>query len=77
MCWVTLKTTCTRWEADLMQQMLDAYEIPSRVIDLGVTSYVGLGCPAALQVRLQDRWTAFLLLSPIAGEENNTPDGSD
>ncbi|HBE21825.1 MAG TPA: hypothetical protein DEG17_23275 [Cyanobacteria bacterium UBA11149] len=61
--WVTLKTTNARWEADLMQQVLAAHEIPSRIIDLGIPSYFGGGSPAALQVRPQDRWIALLLLS--------------
>jgi hypothetical protein len=61
--WVTLKTTNARWEAELMQQVLAAHDIPSRIIDLGIPSYFGAGSPAALQVRSQDRWTALLLLS--------------
>lgn len=62
--WITLRTTSTRWEADLMQQLLAAHEIPTRVIDLGVGAYFGQGSPAAVQVRDRDRWTALLLLSP-------------
>ncbi|MEC4812239.1 MAG: DUF2007 domain-containing protein [Scytonema sp. PMC 1069.18] len=64
MTWITLLTTSARWQAELMQQMLAAHEIPARIIDLGVTSYLGAGTPAALQVRLQDKWAALLLLSP-------------
>ena len=62
--WITLKTTKARWEAELMQQMLLAHEIPSRVVDVGVGIYCGQGSQAALQVRFQDKWTALLLLSP-------------
>jgi hypothetical protein len=62
--WITLRTTKARWEADLMQQMLAAYDIPSRVIEIGGGIYFGQGTQAALQVRSQDRWTALLLLSP-------------
>ena len=61
--WITLKTTSARWEAELMQQLLAGYEIPSRVVNLGIGSYFGQGSPAALQVRSQDQWTALLLLS--------------
>ncbi|MEC4982975.1 MAG: hypothetical protein SAJ37_04895 [Oscillatoria sp. PMC 1068.18] len=66
--WITLRTTTARWEAELMQQLLAAHEIPSRVVNLGVGSYFGQGTPAALQVRSQDRWTALLLLSPTEEE---------
>ncbi|MBD2185073.1 hypothetical protein H6S82_06240 [Planktothrix sp. FACHB-1355] len=73
MSWIVLKTTRTRWEAELMQQILAAHQIPTRILDLGIASYLGTGSPAALQVRPEDRWTALLLLSPLeeeqAGEE--------
>ena len=64
MSWITLKTTKARWEADLMQQILSAYNIPCRVINIGAGIYCGEGAQAALQVRTKDRWTALLLLSP-------------
>ncbi len=63
MSWITLKTTTARWEAELMQQLLSAYNIPSRVVDIGLGIYCGQGSQAALQVRSQDEWTARLLLS--------------
>lgn len=47
-----------------MQQVLAAHEIPSRIIDTGISSYFGAGSSAALQVQPQDKWTALLLLSP-------------
>jgi hypothetical protein len=62
--WITLKTTKARWEADLMQQILNAYDIPCRVLNIGAGIYCGDGSQAALQVRTKDRWTALLLLSP-------------
>lgn len=65
MTWITLKTTGTRWEAELMQQMLAAHDVPARVVSHGVLPHFGCGTPAALQVRYQDRWTALLLLSPV------------
>lgn len=74
MSWITLKTTGTYWEAELMQQMLAAHEIPARIIHQGVASYLGVGCPAALQVRSEDQWTALLLLSPI---EDGSPETSE
>ncbi len=52
-----------------MQQLLNAHDIPTRIIDLGVKSYLGSGTPAALQVRSQDQWTALLLLSPLEDEQ--------
>jgi hypothetical protein len=67
--WITLKTNCARWEAELMQQMLAAHQIPSRILDLGVAPYFGAGSPTALQVRSQDQWAALLLLSPIQEEQ--------
>ena len=64
MSWITLKTTKGRWEAELMQQILTAYNIPARVLNIGTGVYCGQGSQAALQVRSKDRWTALLLLSP-------------
>ena len=69
MSWITLLTTSKRWEAELMQQILAAHEIPSRILDLGMASYLGSGAIAALQVRPEDRWTALLLLSPVEEEQ--------
>lgn len=46
-----------------MQQILSAYEIPSRVLNIGAGIYFGQGSQAMLQVRIEDRWTALLLLS--------------
>jgi hypothetical protein len=63
--WITIRTTPGRWEAELLQEMLKAHDIPSRVIDIGLGIYCGQGSQAALQVRSQDRWTALLLLSPL------------
>ncbi|MFB8792637.1 MAG: hypothetical protein U7123_28275 [Potamolinea sp.] len=74
MSWITLKTTNVRWEAELMQQVLAAHDIPSRVIDTGITSYFGAGTPAALQVRPEDQWTALLLLSYPEEEQAGKPD---
>ena len=68
MAWITIRTTNARWEAELMEQILSSYQVPSRVIDIGAGVYCGQGSQAALQVRLQDQWTALLLLSPV--EEN-------
>lgn len=66
---MTLKTYCARWEAELMQQILEAHQVPSRIIDQGIASYMGQGSPAVLQVRSEDWWTALLLLSPIEEEQ--------
>ncbi len=63
MSWITIKTTQARWEAELMQQLLSAYNIPSRVVDIGLGIYCGQGSQAALQVLSRDQWTALLLLS--------------
>lgn len=63
MSWITIRTTSARWEAELMQQILSAYDIPSRVLDIGLGIYCGQGSQAALQVRSCDQWTALLLLS--------------
>jgi hypothetical protein len=51
-----------------MQQILVAHDIPARVINQGIAPHFGCGTPAALQVRLQDQWTALLLLSPVEEE---------
>ncbi|MGB3535777.1 MAG: hypothetical protein WBA13_19945 [Microcoleaceae cyanobacterium] len=66
--WITLRTTTMRWEAELMQQVLTAQQIPCRIIDLGIVSYFGMGSPTALQVPTQYLWAARLLLSPIEEE---------
>lgn len=47
-----------------MQQILTAYHIPCRVLNIGAGIYSGEGSQAALQVRSKDQWTALLLLSP-------------
>ena len=47
-----------------MQQILTAYDIPSRVLNIGAGVYCGYEDGAALQVKSKDRWTALLLLSP-------------
>ncbi|NEP48689.1 MAG: hypothetical protein F6K65_07565 [Moorea sp. SIO3C2] len=69
MSWITIRTTNLRWEAELMQQVLAAHDIPSRIIDIGIMSYLGAGSPAALQVRSPDKWTALLLLSSPEEEQ--------
>lgn len=52
-----------------MQQVLAAHDIPSRILDIGIMSYLGAGSPAALQVRSPDQWTALLLLSSPEEEQ--------
>ncbi|HEY9621372.1 MAG TPA: hypothetical protein V6C78_13435 [Crinalium sp.] len=69
--WITLKTTGNSWEAEMMQQILAAHEIPARVIHQGISPHFGCGTPAALQVRSQDQWTALLLLSPIDEKDDH------
>lgn len=76
MTWTTIRTTGTRWEAEWLQQMLAAYEIPSRVLSQGIASHLGCSVPAALQVRAQDQWAALLLLSPIEEHLEETLDVS-
>ncbi|PSB12478.1 hypothetical protein C7B76_22155 [filamentous cyanobacterium CCP2] len=68
MTWITIRTTESRWEAEFMQQMLDAHSIPVRLVAQGAAIHFGCDSPIAVQVRPQDQWTALLLLSPI--EEN-------
>ena len=70
MSWITLTTTSFRWEAELMQQILAAHQIPTRIVDLGVASYLGAGSATALQVLPEHQPTALLLISPI--EEDNS-----
>ena len=70
MTWITIRTTKARWEADLMAQLLDAHDIPSRVLNIGLGIYCGQGSQAALQVRSQDQWTARLFLSPPEDDES-------
>ena len=70
MSWITIKTNCPRWEAEFIQQLLAAHQIPSRILDIGITSYFGQGSSAVLQVLAKDQWNALLLLSPIEQEED-------
>ena len=70
MSWITIRTTNARWEAEFIQQILAAYEIPSRVLDIGLGGYFGQSSQAALQVRSQDQWTALLLLSAPEDDES-------
>lgn len=65
MSWITLKTTATRWEAEFLQQVLVAHQIPVRLVDLGLAPYFGYASTTALQVRAEDQWTALLLISPL------------
>lgn len=74
--WITLKTTDTPWEAELMRQMLAAHEIPARVVQQGLLPHFGCVVPATLQVRPQDRWTALLLLSPLDDTNPDSPGAS-
>ena len=68
MSWITLKTTSFRWEAELMQQLLAAHQIPARIVDLGIASYFGAGSATALQVLPEHQRTASLLISPVEDE---------
>lgn len=63
--WVTVSTTNLRWEAELMQQVLIAHGIPTRLVALGLGLYMGQGSPAALQVLIEDEQTALNLLMPV------------
>ncbi|MFM7547089.1 MAG: hypothetical protein ACKO3I_11400 [Synechococcales cyanobacterium] len=65
MIWITLKTTAVRWEAELMQQILNAHGIPSRFLEQGGAGCLGLANLIAFQVQSQDQWTALLLLSSL------------
>ncbi|MGL4375214.1 MAG: hypothetical protein ACRCT1_02155 [Microcoleaceae cyanobacterium] len=67
MSWITLRTA-SRWEAELMQQLLGAHDIPSRIVDLGIASYLGAGSATALQVLQQDESIALQLLMPLEDE---------
>jgi hypothetical protein len=65
--WITLRTA-SRWEAELMQQLLAAHDIPSRIVDLGIASYLGAGSATALQVLQEDESIALQFLMPLEDE---------
>ena len=65
---MTLRTTNFRWEAELMQQLLAAHQIPTRLVDLGLASYLGAGSATALQVLPEDQSVASFLLTPVEEE---------
>jgi len=73
--WLTIRTTSTHWEAEWMQQLLAAHEIPARVVSQSVP-HLGCAVSGALQVRPQDRWTALLLLSPVEDDSDDSVDDS-
>ncbi|WP_193196294.1 hypothetical protein [Nostoc sp. MG11] len=55
---ITLLTTITRWQAQLMQQMLIAHDSATRMINLGAkgtASYLEVGILMALSVRLHNK----------------------
>lgn len=52
-----------------MQQMLEAHNIPTRILDLGIACYLGAASPAALQVPAKDYWNALLILSPVEEQQ--------
>jgi hypothetical protein len=51
-----------------MQQLLAAHQIPARIVDLGIASYLGAGSATALQVLPEHQPTASLLISPVEDE---------
>ena len=55
-----------------MQQLLAAHQIPARIVDLGIASYLGAGSATALQVQLEDQWAASLLISPIEEDSDSS-----
>ncbi len=57
--WITVRTHLARWESELMQQLLAAYDIPSRIIDIGAGVYCGQGSQTTLQVPTPDHWTPY------------------
>lgn len=59
-----------------MYQVLAAHDIPSRIVETGITPYFGAGSSAALQVRPQDQWTALLLLSSPEEEQAGASDNN-
>jgi hypothetical protein len=59
-----------------MYQVLAAHDIPSRIVETGITPYFGAGSSAALQVRPQDQWTALLLLSCPEEEQAGASDNN-
>jgi hypothetical protein len=69
--WITLTTTSFRWEAELMQQILAAHQIPARIVDLGLASYLGAGSATGLQVLPEHQQTASLIINPIEEPENS------
>jgi hypothetical protein len=60
-----------------MQQLLEAHNIPTRLLDLGLMPYTGLGSPAAIQVQPEDRETALILLSPLEEDSSAETDPQD
>jgi hypothetical protein len=65
--WTAIRTAQSRWEAELIEQLLKSQNIPCRLVSLGVESYLGMGSPVAVQVLNSDVWAALLLLSEVDG----------
>lgn len=54
-----------------MQQLLEAHQIPARLVDWGIAPYFGSGSLTALQVQTHDQATALALLTPLAEKTDN------
>ncbi|MEO0853398.1 MAG: DUF2007 domain-containing protein [Cyanobacteria bacterium J06648_11] len=52
--WVELQAASSRWEAELVQQLLAGYDIPTRFRDVGMTAYFGSGAATTVLVRARD-----------------------
>ncbi len=80
--WITLKTVPFRWEAELSQQLLESQGIAARLVDLGLSAYLGVGSLTALQVQLHSYQSALDLLAAIKVDsdaisaESESEDGS-
>lgn len=74
--WVELQAAASRWEAELVQQMLAGYNIPTRFRDVGMTAYFGCGAATTVLVRERDRAEAQQILAAVpvdALDEDDEP----
>jgi hypothetical protein len=75
--WITLKTMPFRWEAELSQQLLESQGIAARLVDLGLSAYLGVGSLTALQVQAHSYQSALDLLTAFEVYSDSTSAGPE
>ncbi|MEO1133479.1 MAG: DUF2007 domain-containing protein [Cyanobacteria bacterium J06639_1] len=67
--WVELQAVSSRWEAELLQQLLAGYDIPTRFRDVGMNAYFGSGAATTVLVRSRDLREARQILAATPADD--------